>query len=127
MAHWQPLYHYTILFCSTGNPYNTLLYSTGPLKIPLSLYFTLWAHCQFLYLHTILYYAMLAHWQSQYQFTILYWPTGSPYICILYSTGSHSSAILFQPTDSPKCQVDSRDELTRFHPLSIPTVALIVT
>ena len=110
MAHWQSLYHYTILFCSTGSPYITTLYSSGPLAVPLSLYYTLWptgspyitilysiAHWQSLYHYTILYHplavtislyhTLLAHWLSLYHYTILYWPTGSPYITILYSIG----------------------------------------
>ena len=109
MAHWQPLYHYTILFCSPGSPFITILYSIGPLAVPISLYYTLLAHWQSLYHYTILYwhtcspfivllpstspltiplthyYTLLVHWKSLYYSTLPSGPTVSPYISILYS------------------------------------------
>ena len=63
-------YHTTTIYWHTGNPYITLLYSTGLLAVPITIYHTL-----------------LAHGKSLYHPTIFYRTVRSPYITLPYSTG----------------------------------------
>ena len=88
--------HY-LSYWPTDYPYDTLLSSTGPLKISMAQYLSFGPlaipllHCYLLLDHWLfLWYTAIFYWPTGYFYGTLpfyYWSTGYPYVTLLSSTG----------------------------------------